>query len=178
MNKTIFRVEIRIGNIFINPNVISHIVQPPLQHGNVSRACFFSLFLQIFFVKYNFHEIFREIDFDLKFFWIEFASSDIIIRMMTDRILCLADSESILEQCSLTTSIFGNPILWDTSHYSYYRIKKQEAKFKSLWKCRHPKCKARVHTNDIENVIIRRRNEHSHQNQNVLTLNDIKLIEK
>jgi len=88
------------------------------------------------------------------------------------------DSESILEQCSLTTSIFGNPILWDTSHNSYYRIKKQEAKFKSLWKCRHPKCKARVHTNDIENVIIRRRNEHSHQNQNVLTLNDIKLIEK
>ena len=140
------------------------------------RERVFFFFLATFFVKYYFHVIFREIDFDL--LWIEFASSDIIIRMMTDRILCLADSESILEQCSLTTSIFGNPILWDTSHYSYYRIKKQEAKFKSLWKCRHPKCKARVHTNDIENVIIRRRNEHSHQNQNVLTLNDIKLIEK
>ena len=33
---------------------------------------------------------------------------------------------------------------------------------KSLWKCRQPGCKARVHTNDLTNTIILMRNEHTH----------------
>ena len=33
---------------------------------------------------------------------------------------------------------------------------------KSLWKCRQPGCKARVHTNDITNTIIKMRNAHFH----------------
>ena len=112
--------------------------------------------------------------FFLFFFCLKFCGSTCIFRhnMTTDRkkiVICLAD-QSILVQCSLTTSIRGGPILWDTSQYSYYRIQTHRAKFKSLWKCRHPKCKARVHTNDVANVIIRRRNDHNHQ---INVLNEI-----
>ena len=79
---------------------------------------------------------------------------------------CIAD-QSTLEQCSLTTSNRGNPILWDNLQYSYYRIQTHQAKFKSVWKCRHPGCKTRVQTDDVANVIIRCRNEHSHQSNDL-----------
>ena len=85
---------------------------------------------------------------------------------------CIADQSTVLlEQncCSLTTSNRGNPILWDNLQYSYYRIQTHQAKFKSVWKCRHPGCKTRVQTDDIANVIIRCRNEHSHQINNKLS---------
>lgn len=36
-------------------------------------------------------------------------------------------------------------------------------KLKSVWKCRHPGCKARVHTNDTSNVIIKTTNDHTHE---------------
>merc|ERR1712223_836119 len=38
-----------------------------------------------------------------------------------------------------------------------------QEKLKSVWKCRQPGCKARVHTNDISNVIIKMTNEHIHE---------------
>jgi len=63
----------------------------------------------------------------------------------------------------LTASIRGNPILWDRLQNSYYRIKTSQEKLKSVWKCRQPGCKARVHTNDISNVIIKNTNEHVHE---------------
>lgn len=61
----------------------------------------------------------------------------------------------------MTASIRGNPILWDRLQNSYYRIKTSQTKLKSVWKCRQPGCKARVHTNDISNVIIHTKNEHT-----------------
>ena len=64
-------------------------------------------------------------------------------------------------RCYLTASTRGNPILWDRLQNSYYRIKTSQTKLKSVWKCRQPGCKARVHTNDISNVIIHTKNEHT-----------------
>ena len=61
----------------------------------------------------------------------------------------------------MTASTRGNPILWDRLQNSYYRIKTSQTKLKSVWKCRQPGCKARVHTNDISNVIIHTKNEHT-----------------
>ena len=74
----------------------------------------------------------------------------------------LADNPQ-LQQCYLTSSNRGNPILWDSCQNSYYRIETRPKKFKSLWRCRQPGCKARVHTNDLTNVIIRTRNQHTHE---------------
>ena len=88
---------------------------------------------------------------------------------------CLADDQHLRErvvgirtQCYLTASIRGNPILWDRLQNSYYRIKTSQEKLKSVWKCRQPGCKARVHTNDISNVIIKTTNEHAHEVTTVL----------
>ena len=64
-------------------------------------------------------------------------------------------------RCYLTASTRGNPILWDRLQNSYYRIQTSQTKLKSVWKCRQPGCKARVHTNDISNVIIHTKNEHT-----------------
>ena len=72
--------------------------------------------------------------------------------------VCLADPL----RCHLTPSIRGNPILWDSSGNTYYRIKTSLTKLKSAWKCRQPGCKARVHTNDVSNVIIKITNQHLH----------------
>ena len=95
--------------------------------------------------------IFRQFHEKIEEFWSKFINKN-----------CLADH--LLElQCSLTTSNRGNPILWDMFQNSYYRIQTHESKSKSLWKCRHPGCKARVHTNDVACVIIRRRNPHCHE---------------
>ena len=74
---------------------------------------------------------------------------------------CLADDQ--LLRCYLTASNRGNPILWDRLQNSYYRIKTSQMKLKSVWKCRHPGCKARVHTNDTSNVIIKTTNDHIHE---------------
>ena len=74
---------------------------------------------------------------------------------------CLADDQ--LPECYLTASIRGNPILWDRLQNSYYRIKTSHTRLKSVWKCRQPGCKARVHTNDVSNNIIHTKNEHIHE---------------
>jgi len=65
--------------------------------------------------------------------------------------------------CCLTQSKFGNPILWDGFRNSYYRIKTCDQRLKTVWKCRQPGCKARVHTNDVSNVIIKVTNQHVHE---------------
>jgi len=74
-----------------------------------------------------------------------------------------ADGKDNPQRCYLTSSNRGNPILWDSCQNSYYRIETRPKKFKSLWRCRQPGCKARVHTNDLTNVIIRTRNQHTHE---------------
>jgi hypothetical protein len=87
---------------------------------------------------------------------------------------CLADDQHLRDlQCYLTASIRGNPILWDRLQNSYYRIKTSQKKLKSVWKCRQPGCKARVHTNDITNVIIKTTNEHVHE----VTVLDLRSID-
>ena len=97
-----------------------------------------------------------------------FASSDMRVtgKWIKPR-PCLADDQHLQRrvdlQCYLTASIRGNPILWDRLQNSYYRIKTSQEKLKSVWKCRQPGCKARVHTNDISNVIIKMTNEHVHE---------------
>ena len=97
-----------------------------------------------------------------------FASSDMRVtgKWIKPR-PCLADDQHLQRrvdlQCYLTASIRGNPILWDRLQNSYYRIKTSQEKLKSVWKCRQPGCKARVHTNDISNVIIKTTNEHVHE---------------
>ena len=78
-----------------------------------------------------------------------------------DKYLCLAENPLRL-RCYLTSSNRGNPILWDSCQNSYYRIVTRPKQLKSLWKCRQPGCKARVHTNDLTNTIIKMRNEHTH----------------
>merc|ERR1712228_119631 len=84
---------------------------------------------------------------------------------------CLADDQ--LFRCYLTASNRGNPILWDRLQNSYYRIKTSQRKLKSVWKCRQPGCKARVHTNDTSNVIIKTTNEHVHE----VTVLDLRSID-